>query len=91
VYDLASSGYKFSRIDQGRWQKNFQRGNGKISKIAKKDQKNSTIKPLSTISVPCMKIQEGVHASLPSAADAHGVDRLATEVIKDTIKVCSFV
>jgi len=34
--------------------------------------KNSTIKPLSTISLPCMKIQRGGHGpSLPPAANAH--------------------
>jgi len=38
-------------------------------KILKKKQKNSTFKPLSTISVPCMKIQ-GEGACPPS--DAHG-------------------
>jgi len=36
--------------------------------------KNSTIKPLSAISVPCMKIQESVAPLLP-AADAHASDR----------------
>jgi len=44
---------------QGRQQKIFQ-GEG----ATKKRSKNSTIKPLSTIYVPCMKIQ-GVMASLP--------------------------
>jgi len=32
--------------------------------------KNSTIKPLSTLSAPCMKIQGG-HSPLPPAANAH--------------------
>jgi len=36
--------------------------------------KNSTFKPLSTIFVPCLKIQEAT-ASLPPAADAHGTVR----------------
>jgi len=32
--------------------------------------KNSNFKPLSTVFVPCMKIQ-GVYGPLPPAADAH--------------------
>jgi len=43
----------------------------KYRKITKKIPKNSTIKPLSTIFVPCMKIQEGGQGTLPLAADAH--------------------
>jgi len=48
---------------QGRRQKNFQRGNGKNKP------KNSTIKPLSTVSVSCMKIQREARAL---SADDHG-------------------
>jgi len=40
--------------------------------------KNSTIKPLSTISVPCVKIHGG-QAPLPPAADAN--DRMASTFI----------
>jgi len=57
----------------------FQGGEGatkKILKNSKKSPKNSTIKPLSTISMQCMKIQEEDHGpSLPSAADAHVCER----------------
>jgi len=42
----------------------------KDRKIAKKDRKIALYMPLSTISVPCMKIQ-GEHGTLPSAADAY--------------------
>jgi len=34
--------------------------------------KNSTIKPPSTLSVSCIKIQVGAHGSLPPIVDAHG-------------------
>jgi len=44
----------------------------KKTKNSKKRPKNSTIKSLSTISVPCMKIQRrGATATLPPDADAH--------------------
>jgi len=45
-------------------------------KIAKKKTENSTIKPLSTISVPCMKNQGGRGRLLP-ATDAHARNFLA--------------
>jgi len=48
----------------------FQRGATEKTKNSKKIPKNSTIKPLSTISVLCMKIK-GVTAPLPPAADAN--------------------
>jgi len=44
---------------QGCWQKNFQGGcNGKKTNNSKQRLKNTTVKPVSTISVPCMKIRE---------------------------------
>jgi len=51
--------------EQGRQKKNFQGWS------MKKRPKNSTIKPLSNIYVPSMKIQKGT-ASLSLAAYAHG-------------------
>jgi len=45
-------------------------GNGKKTEKLQKRPKNSTINPLSTISVPCMKIQAG-HVPLPPAANTH--------------------
>jgi len=36
-----------------------------------KDTENSIFKPVSTIFVPCMKIQVGPRSSLPPAADVH--------------------
>jgi len=65
---VSAKGYfeSSSQQDQGRRQKNFQ-GEGAAGKARPK---NSTIKPPSTLSVTCMKIQ-GVTALLPPAADAH--------------------
>jgi len=40
----------------------------------KKIPKNSTFKPLSTIFVPCIKIQGGEGATLSSTGDAHGCE-----------------
>jgi len=45
----------------------------KIPKNSKKIPKSSTIKPLSTISVPCTKIYWRPRPLLPPAADAHGL------------------
>jgi len=56
---------------QWHWQKNFQGSMEKYWKITKKTENSkknekSTIKPLSTISVSCMKIQEGHGPPLPT-------------------------
>jgi len=48
-------------ISQGRQQKNFQRG-----VITEKRPKNSTIMPLFTIPVSCMKIKGGPAPLLPT-------------------------
>jgi len=63
--------------NQGRRQKNFQRGNEKrlqnstIKPLLGGRGGNSTIKPLSTISEPCMKIQGG--RAPPADAHAYNV------------------
>jgi len=58
--------------------------NGKKDrKIAKKRPKNSIFKPLSTIFVPCVKIQGGT-APLPPAADAHAINRKSINCLLDT-------
>jgi len=44
----------------------------KRQKNSKKTPKNSTVKPLSNIFVPCMKILGRGMYPLPPAADAHG-------------------
>jgi len=51
---------------------------------AKKKTENSTIKPVSTISVPCMKIQ------MPPAADAHD-SFVWHKKLHFYVKICSFL
>jgi len=57
---------------------NFPGGaNGKKDRKMPKKTENNAIKPLSTIFVPCIKIQGGT-APLPPVADAHNTNILSS-------------